>query len=76
MKFYPNLKIFYTVSSRPARGARIEISTAWPGGARGRSRPARGARIEIPDCVISAAPIASRPARGARIEIVEKEDSL
>ena len=58
------------VTSRPARGAWIEIRRATTNACRDGSRPARGAWIEIRNApASSASPYPSRPARGAWIEM-------
>ena len=63
--------IVLTTMSRPARGARIEISSSGMYFRSAVSRPARGARIEIVSDPQAYPPIMmSRPARGARIEIL------
>ena len=55
--------------SRPARGARIEISSSMCSNVGKRSRPARGAWIEISrrSCCWNGLP--SRPSRGAWIQM-------
>ena len=53
-----------TMTSRPARGAWIEISTAAKSSVRKRSRPARGAWIEICCTLPLVAPAVVAPRTG------------